>query len=244
MTFVIGDIHGEISKLRTLINNILTIDSAASFVFIGDYIDKGEDAYSTLKFLQNLSNKHECVFLRGNHEYYWELLQDNKDHYADYLKKYGGLNTIHSINKNLSMYEVKVILFAEFSPLFLSLKNYHLADSYVITHSGIPADLFSATLEDIPAEKLLFNRYDFIKKQEQYKGNTVIFGHTGFYSPYYDGYKIGIDTAACYLESQPLTAFCTSAEFFINSSNNIIQLSEINQSFCPAIPRVKAWRQK
>jgi hypothetical protein len=157
--------------------------------------------------------------------------------------KYGGMNTVHSFDKNISFSETKSRMFNEFRSFFSSLKNYYSADGYMITHSGIPAENFNTAIENIPAEKLFFNRYDFIKMQQPYFGQKVIFGHTGFYSPYYDGFKIGIDTAACYLEAQPLTAFCTSGEFFINSSDNIIQLSSINQSVCPAIPRVKAWRK-
>jgi hypothetical protein len=47
----------------------------------------------------------------------------------------------------------------------------------------------------------------------------VIFGHTGFYYPYSNEYKIGVDTAACFLETQPLTAFCIE-----NNSENCRQL--------------------
>jgi diadenosine tetraphosphatase ApaH/serine/threonine PP2A family protein phosphatase len=114
----------------------------------------------------------------------------------------------------------------------------------VITHSGIPPELFMVNLENIPCDRLLFNRYDFISTDQLYFGKRVIFGHTGFYSPYFDGFKIGIDTAACYLEEQPLTAFCIEDEFFIDSGKNIVKLTNLDQTFCPAIPRVKAWRQK
>lgn len=242
MNFVIGDIHGEKTKLEMLLNNIISIDEKPSFIFIGDYIDKGENPYSTLKYLQHFSEKHKCIFLKGNHEYYWELLSSDTDQHTNYLLKYGGLNTVHSIGKT-SFLEAKTELFKEFGPFFSTLKNYHLTGKYVITHSGIPPELYKTPIENIPAEKLLFNRYDFIKTYKKYFDKIVIFGHTGFYSPYYDGYKIGIDTAACYLDTQPLTAFCTDKDFFIDSYNQITQLSTINQDVCPAIPRIKAWRQ-
>lgn len=242
MNFVVGDIHGEKTKLILLLTNILSIDINASFIFIGDSIDKGEDPYSTLKHLQQFSDKHNCIFLRGNHEYYWELLENNEDQYADYLLRYGGLNTIHSVNKKRSFSEVKAQLFKEFRPFFSSLKNYHSTGEFIITHSGIPPELYTTPIENIPLEKLLFNRYDFIKTKKMYFNKKIIFGHTGFYSPFYDGFKIGIDTAACYLESQPITAFCTNQEFFINSANETTQLSSIDLSICPTIPRIKAWR--
>lgn len=244
MNFVIGDIHGEYTKLHSLIEKIGAIDKNATFIFIGDYTDKGENPYLTLKYLRELNEVENCVFLRGNHEYFWELLENDTDKYAESLVKYGARNTTESIRKELTLAEAKKILYSEFDAILNTLKNYHVTDGYVITHSGIPPAFYSTNLEEIPADKFLFNRYDFIRFEKLYFGKKIIFGHTGFYSPFYDGYKIGIDTAACYLETQALTAFCTTEDFFINSTGHTIKLSDINQSCCPAIPRVKAWRQK
>lgn len=241
MNFVIGDIHGEETKLKLLLKNIISIDTNPSLIFIGDYLDKGENVYATLKYLMELARKHSCVFLRGNHEYFWELLNSDAD--ADYLKKYGGNNTVLSINKNLSYLEAKKILFKEFASFFDSLKNYHVTDKYVITHSGIPPEYYNTAIEKIPSEKFLFNRYDFLQTEKKHSNKIVVFGHTGFYTPYYDGTKIGIDTAACYLPTQPLTAFCTDEDFFINSNNERFDLNTIQLDNCPAIPRVKAWQQ-
>ena len=42
MNFVIGDIHGEVTKLKSLIKLIDKNEANPSFIFIGDYIDKGE----------------------------------------------------------------------------------------------------------------------------------------------------------------------------------------------------------
>jgi serine/threonine protein phosphatase 1 len=243
MNYVIGDIHGERSKLSALLANIRATDGAATFVFIGDYLDKGEDPCGVLKDLSALSGESSCTFLRGNHEYYWERIQDDNDEYAAYVTKYGGLNTMSSAGKS-SPLETKNYLLQEFPAVFGSLKNFYSAENFIATHSGIPPELYTAKPEDIAPEKFYFNRYDFILNRQLFQGKKVIFGHTGFYAPYYDGFKIGIDTAACYLPGQPLTAFCTDGDFFINSSNEITALSEIDQSCCPAIPRVRPWRQK
>ncbi|HET6225875.1 MAG TPA: metallophosphoesterase [Bacteroidia bacterium] len=244
MNFVIGDIHGEYTKLRSLIENIRLIDRNAQLIFIGDYLDKGENVYKTLHYLVELSNEHKCIFIRGNHEYYWELLQKDTDTYADYLLKYGGKNTIQSLGNGLSIVETKEKLFSEFNSFFEDLQNFHILDNFVITHSGIPPELYDKDLRELKTEQLVFNRYAFICNQNLYQQKKLIFGHTGFYSPFYDAYKIGIDTAACYLEEQPLTAFCTDGNFFINSKSERFHLSTINQLSCPAIPRVKAWRQQ
>ncbi|MCW3102570.1 MAG: serine/threonine protein phosphatase [Bacteroidetes bacterium] len=244
MNFVIGDIHGEFTKLKKLIENILALEKDPTLIFIGDYTNKGEDPYQTLKLLAALQQEKECIFLRGNHEYFWEALTSDSGKDAEALMKYGAQNTISSIGGNPGLCEAKELLYSEFPALLTNLRSYYLSDNYVITHSGIPPSEYENELDKIPADKFLFNRYDFISLQKLYLNRKIIFGHTGFYSPFYDGYKIGIDTAACYLEDQPLTSFCTSDDFFLNSANRITRLSEIDQSFCPAIPRVKAWRQK
>ncbi|MCE3278366.1 MAG: putative phosphohydrolase [Bacteroidetes bacterium] len=244
MNFIIGDIHGEFNKLKKLVSNIISSDNDPTLIFIGDYTNKGEDPYNTLIFLLELNNKYKCIFLRGNHEYMWQKLQNNKGKDAEDLLKYGALNTTLSINKDHNLLETKTYIEEKFSIILNNLKNYYECDNFIITHSGIKPDQYNTPINNIAAEDFLFNRYDFISLEKLYFNKRVIFGHTGFYSPFYDGFKIGIDTAACYLEAQPLTAFCTSEDFFINSANIITPLSSINKSFCPAIPRVKAWRQK
>ena len=73
----------------------------------------------------------------------------------------------------------------------------------------------------------------------QYK---VVFGHTSFYKPYSDEYKIGVDTGACYLEGQPLTAFCVEEELFLNSNRESYLLKKMDNNNCPNIIRSKPWR--
>jgi serine/threonine protein phosphatase 1 len=243
LKFVVGDIHGEYTKLRLLIDNMLRYDQDGEFIFIGDYLDKGENPLRTIEYLNRFSKDYPCIFLRGNHEYYWEMLTEDHDKYADYLRKYGAANTISSIDKNLSILGAKKMLIESFSLFFSSLINYVELENYIITHSGISPDCYGGAMETIPVEKLLFNRYDFLSTNQRYFGKRVIFGHTGFYAPYYDSYKVGIDTAACYLEEQPLTAFCIESEVLINSNKEVLDLSAIDQFSCPIIPRVKPWRQ-
>ena len=113
---------------------------------------------------------------------------------------------------------------------------------YVITHSGIPPECYNKELSNIEKNQFLFNRYDFIMVEKKYKNKIVIFGHTGFYKPYFDGVKIGLDTSACYLENQPLTSFCLDKEFFINSFNEKFNLIDINLNQCPNIVRFKPFR--
>ena len=144
MTFVIADIHSEISKLIQLIENIKKICTNPKLIFIGDYIDKGEDALATLTFLDTLSKDVKCVFLKGNHEYCWLNSTMNEE----YILKYGGLSTIQSFNCS-NFFETKDILSSKFKFFFDNLVNYYLTDEFLITHSGIPDKLYFQTLKCI-----------------------------------------------------------------------------------------------
>lgn len=242
MVFVVGDIHGEITKLQQLVKNTLAADSTPSFVFIGDYIDKGEDAKATLDYLEELKKKYTCTFLIGNHEHIWINLKEDDEKWMDYLKKYGGGNTVKSFGCS-TIWQAKEKMMEAYSSFFSSLQNYHQYKNYTIVHSGIKPQQYKIIPAEIELQDLLFNRYDFIGNGSYYLNEfTVIFGHTGFYTPYYDGCKVGIDTAACFLENQPLTAFNADENYFINSLNHITQLKEIDKTVCPNILRNKPWK--
>jgi serine/threonine protein phosphatase 1 len=238
MTYVIADIHSEITKLKNLIYHIIKHNTNPKLVFIGDYIDKGEDALSTLNYLVELDKKYECVFLRGNHEYCWFNTPNE-----DYILKYGGTLTITSL-KCTNFIDAQKKLITNFKCLFDKLVNYHLIDNFLITHSGLPEEyLINSNLDNLNTNDFLFNRYDFIKSEKLFSNtHKVIFGHTGFYKPYVDDFKIGIDTSACYLVTQPLTSFCIENSYFLNSFGKTDELNDFNSNCCPNIVRVKPWR--
>jgi serine/threonine protein phosphatase 1 len=245
MNFVVGDTHGEIEKLQLLVRCITKYDNAPSFIFIGDYLDKGDNPKAVLDYLLQLRMSYKCTFLLGNHEYYWSLLHDDnhRDNTTEYLLKYGGHTTMNSFNQD-NLQDTANILLNEYNHFFTDLMPYTICNDYFVCHSGIPPVYYNTIPKEIPVKEFLFNRYDFISNQNLYQGKyQVIFGHTGFYTPYVDEYKIGVDTAACFLQQQPLTAFCIEDNTFLNSNNETMLRSAIPSDRCPNIPRVKPWRK-
>jgi serine/threonine protein phosphatase 1 len=224
MVFVIGDIHGEYDKLVDLITNILKKSPNPTLIFLGDYINKGTKSVEVLEYLTNLSSQIKCIFLWGNHEYTWFNLLNNVSHYEKYLNKYGGVVTCNSFNSR-DIFEVYKILTSKYLSFFKSLQKYYIYGDYIISHSGISETDLKTDLENIPLKNFLFNRYDFLNSSYYYKHFKFIFGHTGFYYPYVDEYKIGIDTGACYLPHQPLTSFCINDNYFLNSFGDITPLN-------------------
>ncbi len=67
--FAVGDIHGCLDKLISLMA-IIDIDlKKDTLVFIGDYIDRGPDSKEVVDYLIDLGQREDrVVFLKGNHE--------------------------------------------------------------------------------------------------------------------------------------------------------------------------------
>lgn len=242
MKYVIGDIHGEISKLKSLISIICNSDKNPTFIFLGDYVDKGENSFQTLEFLSTLKKQFTCHFLLGNHEYYWKNFSSNPEEFSTYLKKYGGESTTKDFSTN-SFGETAKKMNDLFSDFFNDLKLFWEDDKYLVTHSGLTENAYQVRdAQQFLSSDVLFNRYQFIGNQKFFNHKKIIFGHTGFYDVFYDQFKIGIDTSACYLETQPLTALCLDNELIIQSNGLSRPLLDLNTNSCPNIPRIKPYR--
>lgn len=235
MKFVIGDIHGEITKLEVLLKAIKNHDGKAELIFIGDYVDKGENALATLKLLDELRIKEKSLFLLGNHEQYWLEFDEKK------LNAYGGFTTMEDCKQN-SLKDTQSFLLNEFGDLFKSMILSFSNKDYLITHSGLTFNAYFKLEKDFTKDDVLYNRYDFLKTKQFYQTKKIVFGHTGFCSAYYDSFKVGIDTSACYLKEQPLTSLCLEEDLMIDSHNKKITLNSIPQNISPIIPRVKPYR--
>lgn len=65
--YCLGDIHGELDKLNTLLDK-LNIQPTDTVICLGDYVDRGPDSYGVIERLLQLKQQCTCVFLAGNHD--------------------------------------------------------------------------------------------------------------------------------------------------------------------------------
>ena len=68
---VIGDVHGQVDKLRRIIEKLATVPGIASrwIVFIGDLVDRGPDPKGAVDVYCELAAQHDKVtWVCGNHE--------------------------------------------------------------------------------------------------------------------------------------------------------------------------------
>lgn len=235
MKFVVGDIHGEITKLKQLMGNIekYPIDR---LIFIGDCLDKGENSKETLQFLDELSDKYQCDFILGDHEYAW-LKFINTGEYREFILKYGGKTTMKDFGiSKLSPQLAHKKIYSPFRDFFSRLKKFVILDHYIVSHSGInPIFENNDNLDQLDEKEFIFQRNTFIETKRLIRGKRFIFGHTAFTDPWYDGYKIAIDTGAVYSKISPLTAFETEEEFFIDNFGLRKRLVDFDISVRPDI---------
>jgi serine/threonine protein phosphatase 1 len=101
LIYAVGDVHGRHDLLIRLLDRIFE-DAAdrretPKIVFMGDYIDRGENARATIDLLISLAERTEAVtvFLMGNHEQM--LLRFLRDPASgERWLRYGGLQTLMS----------------------------------------------------------------------------------------------------------------------------------------------------
>ncbi len=141
-TFAIGDIHGGLKALLQVLNK-LALKEDDTLVFMGDYVDGWSEAAQVVEFLMELSEKSQCIFIKGNHDVLCEDWLKN-DHVDAGWYLHGGKETIDS-------YEAFTVAKKEAHLLFFSqMKMYHLdAESRLFLHAGFTS-LHGVEKEAIP----------------------------------------------------------------------------------------------
>jgi serine/threonine protein phosphatase 1 len=70
-TIVIGDIHGGFKALIQVLNK-LEVKDEDTLIFLGDYVDGWSESAQVIQLLMQLSEKINCVFIKGNHDVWCE----------------------------------------------------------------------------------------------------------------------------------------------------------------------------
>jgi len=185
----IGDIHGHTGALNALLDEVCPT-SSDELVFLGDYVDKGPDVAGTLELLSTLSQEHDWIFLRGNHDQMmldvyrdastfavWECLSGD-----DPLSSYGS-GTTEELLMSVPDHHIR----------FLADRccDFHETDSFIFVHAGIRAYVTPSAEE---VERLQWTVLSSAAAHTS--GRTVVCGHSsqesGRIADY--GHTICIDT--------------------------------------------------
>jgi serine/threonine protein phosphatase 1 len=202
--YAIGDIHGRLDLLDELLNEV-DADLAgrpadrAVFVFLGDYIDRGNRSRETIDRLIARRERGEHVFLKGNHEQL-ALKCLSEPGLFDRWLRLGGAETLASYRVNLGSKARIAELQAAFHhalpqahlKFFRSLQPSFACGDFFFAHAGVKPRIALARQTE---KDLLWIREEFLGSNEDF-GKIIIHGHTPGHEIEVRRNRINIDTGA------------------------------------------------
>jgi serine/threonine protein phosphatase 1 len=184
----IGDIHGYLEPLQQLMAQ-LALSSSDHVVFLGDYIDRGDQSAQVIEYLIAFGKQHpQTTFLRGNHEQMLLWCLDVPE-YLDYWCKYGGAQTLQSYG--LPCIAASLHQLPSSHLAWLNQTSYFLeTDEYLLVH-GLPQA--ERPLDEQSPDDYLWQHFQ--QQADHQSGKVVICGHTPQDQfPIQHGRSICIDT--------------------------------------------------
>jgi serine/threonine protein phosphatase 1 len=179
--YAIGDIHGELALLQRLLDRIPREESIR-LIFLGDYLDRGEDSIGTITYLADLATQRDCIFLRGNHDAAW-------------LESWNGERFVHRpvIPGARTIWEQYNGQIPAAVGRFLERTQIDWEDEFAYySHAGAAPD---ASFRRTPAEIKVWGDSRFLASSYDW-GKPIVFGHFELTKPLITATKIGLDTAA------------------------------------------------
>jgi serine/threonine protein phosphatase 1 len=211
--YAVGDIHGCADLLDALLEKIDKDARGiknATLIFLGDYVDRGPDSKGVLDRLVQLGDgKQDCIFLKGNHEAVMlDFLDDPEEmlHWLDWggeetLLSYGLRGVLRRSAEELGE-NLRAAMPAAHLDFLRALPLTHIEGDYLFVHAGLRPGV---PLEDQEEEDLLWIRHLFHDAApEKRPAHIVVHGHQPLRRPLDAGWRIDVDTGACW--SGALTA--------------------------------------
>lgn len=211
-TYAIGDIHGRHDLLMQLLPLIERDADAAGLtdarvVFLGDYVDRGEQSREVLEALTTMKDEvgDNIVFLKGNHESMMlEFLASPEDAAPIWLRN-GGLQTLMSFGVGgvapttrgeeaiVARDQLREAL-GDCLDFLETLRNWFRDGKVAFTHAGADPSL---PLEMQRESNLLWGARDF-QTTPRTDGLWIVHGHIVEDQPYARDGRIATDTGGCF----------------------------------------------
>jgi len=157
-TFAVGDIHGCSRTLRSLIEDYIVPATGDTFIFLGDYIDRGPGSRQVIDYLLTLPAQGlSCIYTGGNHEEValkvYDAARELKGKRSFFFKpsnpfldswlRMGGTETLQSFGTtDILQLEEKYINWMR------TLRDYYEHPQYLMVHAG-----FNFNIPDIFADR-------------------------------------------------------------------------------------------
>ncbi len=214
--YAIGDVHGRQDLLDAILEKIsqdlkqFSDARRPRIVFLGDYIDRGDQSSGVLDTLSGFAKAGEAIaqetgvtmdFLAGNHEIAMLGFLDDPVKAQSWLD-WGGLQTLASFGiappsgrNPVDLMELREELMAAVAPFkefLLSLKRLEISGTVVFVHAGLDPD---APLDAQPDAATLWGQAPSGKALGM-TGYKVVHGHFASYEPVSLQDRICVDTGA------------------------------------------------
>ena len=218
--YAVGDIHGCLTEMGSLLAKVDAEDPEATIVFLGDYIDRGTKSAQVLTYLYDLQtqNPDGIICIMGNHERMMlEFIDDPIGRSARWLVN-GGIQTLQSfgIKPGKSKPDAEEAMeladqLEEALPTGMQgwLRNLPMQWSSGNVHCVHAAMDPAASPKNQKERHLLWGHRDFMTTPRE-DGECVIFGHIIVSKPDVRDGRIAIDTGA--YNTARLTAVHVNAE--------------------------------
>ena len=164
---VLGDIHCDVNSLTGIFRKLsiskYNYFENATFIFLGDYIDRGLLPFQTLRFILGLKTllKERCILIRGNHDHIKYKKEENK-FYAEVKPA----ETVQLFNEYLSAEtNFSIFTFLNSLPYLSTIKRN--GKNILFTHASIPRDEYSQFFE---IQKITALKYE----EQEDKGNQIV----------------------------------------------------------------------
>ncbi len=193
-TIAIGDVHGDMAQLETLLERLPHLDERDTIVFLGDYVDRGPDSAPVVDLVRRgmaWRTDARVVALRGNHEDAWLRVID--EGWPEFVMppQNGCLSCYRSFTEGPVARRGEVPDAAEADAMergafwpadvvawMRSLPYYHEDEHAIYVHAGLVAEdgvfLHPARVK-VPRLMLWLRSREFF---EGYRGKRVVVGHT------------------------------------------------------------------
>jgi serine/threonine protein phosphatase 1 len=196
--FLVGDLHGEITKLNDKLIGVGFDKQQDLLVSVGDLVDRGEDSLACL----NLVYEDWFTCVKGNHE---ELMirsvLEGDEQYVNCWIQNGGMWYFHSSpDERLEVEDICRLLNEEYTYELLLERN---NKKVLITHGDYPLDFYNPSVK-LSSDRIIWNR-DRINTYKSYGWeqnirdvDLAVFGHTPLRNVTRSGNCMWIDTGACF----------------------------------------------
>jgi serine/threonine protein phosphatase 1 len=188
----IGDIHG-CSRAFDQLLAVVQPQPEDIIITLGDYLNKGPDSKEVIERLIQLSQTHQLIPLKGNHEL--QLLQARSHHFEHSVElQHLGIETLISYSLPDRELTLANVPDSHWEFLAHSCLDSWESEHHIFVHANLDPKL---PLNRQPDYHLFWEK--FTQPRPHYSGKIMICGHTSQKSgqPINLGHAICIDTWAC-----------------------------------------------